>query len=63
MWLETSAQLGPEAMQAVDIPATTRWLGERLGVPGQLVCDLSPITNLINELLPADGEKDGADGA
>ncbi|MGI9485673.1 MAG: portal protein [Geminicoccaceae bacterium] len=57
MWLETSAQLGPEAMQAVDIPATTRWLGERLGVPGQLVRDLSPITNLINDLLPADGEK------
>ena len=57
MWLETSAQLGPEAMQAVDVPATTRWLGERLGVPGQLVHDLSPITNLISELLPADIEE------
>ena len=57
MWLETSAQLGPEAMQAVNVPATTRWLGERLGVPGQLVRDLSPITNLISELLPADIEE------
>lgn len=58
MWLETSAQLGPEAMQAVDIPATTRWLGERLGVPGQLVRDLSPVVNLIRDLLPAEEEKD-----
>ncbi|NJO36276.1 MAG: phage tail protein [Rhizobiales bacterium] len=31
LWLETSAQLGPEAMQAVDVPATARWLAERLG--------------------------------
>ena len=26
LWLETSAQLGPEAMQAADVSATTRWL-------------------------------------
>jgi hypothetical protein len=39
MWLETSAQLGPEAMAAVDLPATARWLGLRLGVPGQLIRD------------------------
>ncbi len=58
MWLETSGQLGPEAMQAVDIPATTRWLGERLGVPGQLVRDLSPITDLIGGL-PADDDEEG----
>ena len=53
LWLETSGQLGPEAMQAVDVSATTRWLAERLGVPGQLVRDLSPVANLINDLLPA----------
>jgi len=58
LWLETSGQLGPEAMQAVDVPATTRWLAERLGVPGQLVRDLSPVVNLINELLPAASEED-----
>jgi hypothetical protein len=52
MWLETNAKLGPEAMQAVDVPATARWLGERLGVPGQLVREVSPVTDLINQLLP-----------
>ena len=56
LWLETSAQLGEEATQAVDVPATTRWLAERLGVPGQLVRDLSPVASLINELAPADDE-------
>jgi len=58
LWLETSGQLGADAMQAVDIPATTRWLAERLGVPGQLVRDLSPVVNLINELLPVTSEED-----
>jgi hypothetical protein len=45
-------------MQAVDIPATTRWLGERLGVPGQLIRDTSPVAELINELLPVEASKD-----
>ena len=58
LWLETSAQLGAEAMQAVDVPTTTCWLAERLGVPGQLVRDLSPVVNLINDLLPTDSEED-----
>ncbi|MEZ5933326.1 MAG: portal protein [Alphaproteobacteria bacterium] len=58
LWLETSSELGPEAMQAVDVPATARWLAERLGVPGQLVRDLSPVANLIDELLPADSKED-----
>ncbi len=58
MWLETSAKLGPEAMQAVDVPATARWLGERLGVPGQLVRDLSPAAELISQLLPVDEAED-----
>lgn len=57
LWLETSAQLGDQAMQAVDVAATARWLAERLGVPGQLVRDLSPIVNLIDELLPAENDE------
>ena len=54
MWLETTAQLGQEAMAAVDIPATARWLGERLGVPGQLVRGIPPVAELIDQLLPVD---------
>jgi hypothetical protein len=56
LWLETSAQLGEQAMQAVDVAATARWLAERLGVPGQLVRDLSPVTDLISELIPAEDD-------
>jgi hypothetical protein len=36
-WLETAAALGPEAMAAVDSAAAVRWLGERFGVPGELI--------------------------
>jgi hypothetical protein len=39
--------MGAEAMAAVDLPATARWLGDRLGVPGQLIRD----TQLPNALL------------
>lgn len=39
LWLESTAKLGPEAMQAVDLPATAQWLGHRLGVPSQLIRD------------------------
>lgn len=58
MWLETSAKLGPEAMQAVDVPATARWLGERLGVPGQLMREISPVAELIDQLLPTEEIED-----
>jgi hypothetical protein len=47
LWLETTAKMGAEAMAAVDLPATARWLGDRLGVPGQLIRD----TQLPNALL------------
>ena len=40
MWLEATAQMGADATAVVDVPATARWLADRLGVPGQLVRDL-----------------------
>jgi hypothetical protein len=44
LWLETTAQMGPEATGVVDQPATARWLGDRLGVPGHLMRDVdSPL--------------------
>lgn len=39
LWLEATSQMGPEATNTVDVPATARWLGDRLGVPGQLIRD------------------------
>jgi hypothetical protein len=39
-WLEATAKMGAEATAVVDVPATARWLAERLGVPGQLVRDV-----------------------
>ena len=39
MWLEATARMGAEATAVVDVPAAARWLGERLGVPGQLIRD------------------------
>jgi hypothetical protein len=40
MWLEATARMGAEATAVVDVPAAARWLGERLGVPGQLIRDI-----------------------
>ncbi|MBC6444295.1 MAG: head-tail connector protein [Alphaproteobacteria bacterium GM202ARS2] len=37
LWLETVAGMGQTAMAAVNMGATVRWLGERLGVPGSLM--------------------------
>jgi len=50
MWLEATAQMGDEATAVVDIPATARWLAERLGVPGQLVRDLDSPQALLDGL-------------
>ena len=50
MWLEATAQMGAEATAVVDIPAAARWLGERLGVPGQLVRDLELPPALLDQL-------------
>jgi hypothetical protein len=48
LWLETTARMGPEAVAAVDLPATARWLGDRLGVPGQLIRDIQLPTALLD---------------
>lgn len=50
LWLEATAKLGPEAMAAVDLPATAKWLGHTLGVPGQLVRDVEPLPTLLENL-------------
>jgi hypothetical protein len=48
LWLEATAKMGAEAVAAVDLPATARWLGDRLGVPGQLVRHIQPATALLD---------------
>ena len=50
MWLDATAQMGADATAVVDIPATARWLADRLGVPGQLVRDLMPAQALLEGL-------------
>jgi Bacteriophage head to tail connecting protein len=58
LWLEATAKMGADAVAAVDLPATARWLGHRLGVPGQLIRDAQlPITfvDLTEELVEAAG--------
>jgi Bacteriophage head to tail connecting protein len=47
LWLESTARMGAEALAAVDLPATARWLGDRLGVPGQLIRDVEMPTALL----------------
>jgi hypothetical protein len=56
LWLETTARMGAEAMATVDLPATARWLGDRLGVPGQLIRDVempAGLLELADELIEA----------
>ncbi len=36
-WLDTARALGPRALDAIDTAATVRWLGERFGVPAELI--------------------------
>jgi len=48
LWLDTTAKMGAEAVAAVDLPATARWLGQRLGVPGQLIRDAQPTTAILD---------------
>ena len=43
-WVNASTALGAAATEAVDLPATIRFLGEALGVPGHLIIrELPPI--------------------
>lgn len=53
LWLETTAQMGPRAAAVVDQPATARWLGDRLGVPGHLMHDLDAPVLLAEAALAA----------
>jgi len=43
-WVDRLAGFGGAALEVVDIPATARWLGERLGVPGHLMRSDAAIT-------------------
>ncbi|MGH6943925.1 MAG: portal protein [Geminicoccaceae bacterium] len=63
LWLESTSQMGPEAARVVDVAATARWLGDRLGVPGHLIRDLDPeaLAEAVNLLVPA--PVSGADDA
>jgi hypothetical protein len=62
LWLQATAQMGPEAAHTVDVPATARWLGDRLGVPGQLIRELEPLPALLDALgvSPGDAQVGGA---
>jgi hypothetical protein len=42
--------MGAEATAVVDVPAAARWLGDRLGVPGQLIRDLDLPSRLLDGL-------------
>jgi Bacteriophage head to tail connecting protein len=65
LWLETTAKMGAEAVAAVDLPATARWLGDRLGVPGQLIRDIQLPTEplQLTEALIEAKELQGMDSA
>jgi hypothetical protein len=55
MWLEATAKMGAEATAIVDVPAAARWLGERLGVPGQLIRDFESPLALLDRLEQSGG--------
>jgi len=42
-WLETVGSLGGDALAAVDLPQTARYLGEAMGVPGDLIRQQQPL--------------------
>jgi hypothetical protein len=66
MWLEATAQMGPQAAAVVDQTATARWLGDRLGVPGHLMRDLEPPLLLAEAALAAfqgEPQTDASDAA
>jgi hypothetical protein len=45
--------MGPQAAAVVDQPATARWLGDRLGVPGHLMRDVAAPVLLAEAALAA----------
>ena len=56
-WLETVNALGPEAAATVDLSATVRWLAATLGVPAELVREVTdPLSALAAGLVEGDGD-------
>ena len=53
LWLDATAQMGPQGAAVVDRPATARWLGDRLGVPGHLMRDFDAPALLADVALAA----------
>lgn len=58
-WLQSVQALGPEAMATVDLARTARYLGETLGVPGDLMRDpaalLQTLADSLQPSLPNQG--------
>jgi hypothetical protein len=50
--------MGPQAAGVVDQPATARWLGDRLGVPGHLMRDVEAPVLLAEALAALEGAQD-----
>lgn len=48
LWLEAVRSFGESGLAAVDVGATTRWLGRALGVPGELIRPEAPQTLSVN---------------
>ncbi|MBL6934030.1 MAG: head-tail connector protein [Alphaproteobacteria bacterium] len=54
LWLDSAAGLGPEALSAIDLPATVRWMGRSFNVPGELIREESstdPVPELLEGLM------------
>jgi hypothetical protein len=45
--------MGPQGAAVIDRPATARWLGDRLGVPGHLMRDVEAPALLADAALAA----------
>jgi hypothetical protein len=66
LWLESTAQMGAQAVAIVDQPATARWLGDRLGVPGHLMRDLEApmlLAEAVLATLSDEPQRDASDAA
>jgi hypothetical protein len=57
-WLNLLAQMGPQALAAIDVEAAARWSGQAMGVPAELIASDNPgneagsdIANLIGAAL------------
>ncbi len=60
-WIEHAAAMGEPALAAIDLAAATRWLGERYGVPAELIRPPAPAPPARSVAAP--GTAPAADGA